>query len=938
MRPLRLELTGFTSFRQKATIDFSGLDLFAITGPTGAGKSSLIDALTYALYGETPRAGGNIGELISLGANRAEVYLEFTTGRSRYRITRTVRRTKTSVNSDRRLEVLQEDGEWLALTDRERETREKILEIVGLDFKGFTKSVVLPQGEFDRFLKGDAGERRKILIALLQLRVYEEMGRRARERAKDANSRAATLKGQLETHYQDATPERHESLKRDLARMREEHAALVKKLESVRAAETVALEIRRARADQDRQRAELTSANSQLEGLRESHQKNLSALAGAESELEDLRGRIEALTYDADHHLALSGLKPKAERLRALLTTLSDQDEKSRRLRTRLTQLDAALQEAKRREQVDSAASSAAEAAAVEAWQRWQKALEDHGQPAAIRALGKELRDREGCVSDKQSLTSQIQELERKLKDGKLQLKQLTQESSTAESACREARRRLENLRLSHSAERLRDRLQPGHPCPVCQRTVTEVPSQGEHPALDSAEETARRREEEWEQAKLKVSRLEAALQALPRQRELLEKNLSFQVQRLVAWDERLTKTLGKAPGTDPVRELKELALRQESWRKEADQRREEADQASARAQAGKQAHSQAQHEVELAQKDLTSSLENHRRDHAESEQLTRELGAWSDLARLDRELEKLSQVQRQRSALLQKRETLLTKIERLRKASTEAGKEIHLLEATRVKIEASLSDLGTRLEGLRSRLSDTIHDLVVDDSNDEAGSLALQRIELERGEREIADAIAGGKEKLAQLAQRIQQATEIGVQAKELDTAAAIAHELGRTLGAGFITFIQEEALRRLAEGGTIHLLTLSSDRFSFSVDGGNFFVIDHWNADEIRPVSTLSGGESFLASLSLALSLAESLAEFCTDRERTTLESLFLDEGFSTLDPETLDIVFQGIERLAASDRMIGVVSHIPDLADRFPQRIHVRKAIGGSTVEMK
>ena len=96
MRPHRLTLEGFTSFRDKIEIDFSGLDLFAITGPTGAGKSSLIDAICFALYGQVPRVGDDYKQLISHGAERLSVMLEFGVGKERYRIARTARPDRPS--------------------------------------------------------------------------------------------------------------------------------------------------------------------------------------------------------------------------------------------------------------------------------------------------------------------------------------------------------------------------------------------------------------------------------------------------------------------------------------------------------------------------------------------------------------------------------------------------------------------------------------------------------------------------------------------------------------------------------------------------------------------------------------------------------------------------------------------------------------------------
>ena len=110
---------------------------------------------------------------------------------------------------------------------------------------------------------------------------------------------------------------------------------------------------------------------------------------------------------------------------------------------------------------------------------------------------------------------------------------------------------------------------------------------------------------------------------------------------------------------------------------------------------------------------------------------------------------------------------------------------------------------------------------------------------------------------------------------------------------------------------------------------------MVDHRNADELRSVKTLSGGETFLASLALALALADNVA-LLSSQNAPKLESIFLDEGFGTLDADTLDIVAGAIEELGATGRMVGVVTHIPDLADRLPVRFQVTKLGATSLIE--
>jgi exonuclease SbcC len=146
------------------------------------------------------------------------------------------------------------------------------------------------------------------------------------------------------------------------------------------------------------------------------------------------------------------------------------------------------------------------------------------------------------------------------------------------------------------------------------------------------------------------------------------------------------------------------------------------------------------------------------------------------------------------------------------------------------------------------------------------------------------------------------------------------------------FPGYVEAATLRTLAAEGSRYFHELSDERYSFDPTSRDFDVIDHWHAGERRGAGTLSGGESFLASLSLALALSESLPRFAS-----RLEALFLDEGFSTLDAATLDDVTSALERLACGTRMIGVISHVADLADRLPCRIRVNKSPRGSTLSV-
>ena len=187
MRPVELVIQGFGPFREPVTVDFADAELIAIVGATGHGKSSIIDAICFALYGRVPRHGDkDIAPVITLGAAEARVSLTFTLGARRYLATRLVRRNADGAGAKTRalrLEALNADGTTEVLAGSVREFEPKLRSLLGLDFDQFTKCVVLPQGRFAAFLQATSGERSAILGALLGLGRYERMARAARDRA-----------------------------------------------------------------------------------------------------------------------------------------------------------------------------------------------------------------------------------------------------------------------------------------------------------------------------------------------------------------------------------------------------------------------------------------------------------------------------------------------------------------------------------------------------------------------------------------------------------------------------------------------------------------------------------------------------------------------------------------------------------------------------------
>jgi DNA repair protein SbcC/Rad50 len=199
-----------------------------------------------------------------------------------------------------------------------------------------------------------------------------------------------------------------------------------------------------------------------------------------------------------------------------------------------------------------------------------------------------------------------------------------------------------------------------------------------------------------------------------------------------------------------------------------------------------------------------------------------------------------------------------------------------------------------------------------------------------------VADALATARARQTALTERVEQLTAVTAERDAAREAAQVADHLGKLLRAdGFSRWLLARALTQLVSGASTLLRELSSGAYSLALDETNqFLVVDHRNADEPRTVRSLSGGERFLASLALALALADHVADLAADGA-ARLESLFLDEGFGTLDPDTLDVVAAALEELGARGRVVGIVTHVRDLAERLPVRFEVRKGPRGSSV---
>jgi len=778
VRPLRLEIEGFTAFRYPVDIDLEALDLFAITGPTGAGKSSLIDAICYALYGRVPRVTNEVTSCISQGMDRMQVTLEFRAGDERYRIYReTKRKGAPNVRIER-----SESGDWLPLSDRARDVNGQVTDIVGLDYDGFTRSVILPQGQFQEFLAGSAEKRRAVLRSLLRLEVYDRMRQRAAGISSELKTRLDERRRVL-SELGEATEENVERLEAERAAALEAIGALKEQVEALDVAMTSAVAVNQARDVLSKREAEAQEALTLYARTKLLADEGDAAVAKLDERLEGLRASLDANAYDPGLHQALG---VALERVKALSQT-----------RTTIDQTTKAFEDASRQAKNAGAAVEKAQAA----------------HEAAEVAMHE------------------------------------------AEAARTEAQRH--NLAAS-----VQQGLKVGDACPVCGEKITKLVAH-KSSDLEAAEKrftAARKAEAEARGSLMNASRVEAKASS---DSEGYEKQFAGFQARLEEQEAGVEEVLPAGVGATVA--------------------------AVSAALNGQQAALQ---EKQALERDLkTTQLERDAKHAALA-------GAQKEMAALEvRRLHAAEALEAAESALEQSRSALEIALgERWPEAHTalREGRDVALV--------------------LRRRQSEAQQER--DEKQRLAGQLET-RVERMKQDLERAKTIRG----------------EVTAMEKDWNISTDLAQMLG---AAKFQQFLQYEALQTLARDGSKRLEELSSGRYKLQIDdkGAEFEVIDQWNADQSRSVKTLSGGETFLASLALSLALAESLPGLAASR-RVVLDSIFLDEGFGSLDPDALEHAAEALDALRSEDRMVCIVTHLQELAQRLPARIVVSKTESGSSV---
>ena len=799
MRPLRLVLDGFGSYRLPAEADFTDVDFFALVGPTGSGKSTLIDGLCFALYGTVPRWGKEnaIAQALAPAANACRVCLIFEAAGKRYAAVRALTRDKRNVvhTKEARLDLLDPaippdapiaellEASIEQLAEGPDQVKSQVQEILGLSYEHFTQSVLLPQGRFSEFLHAKASERQNLLVELLAFGVYDQVGQRARERAKLAADRLQHARRELG----------------ELSRATPEAQAL--------AADRVAALTRLAAA-----------VDTQLAARSEVREK------AAQAEQQALVIRKEAALL-------------AALRMPAQVTGLAGRIAEADRLVT------------ERGSQRDDAEQ--AEAAAVRA----REAMPDK---SALEAL------RQG-YAERKVLAAQLGKDEQELIARQAAAKSATDTLQAAQRHVEQSRNGLADAERAHAAIAIAHGLHAGQECPVCLQPVVSLPHHRAPADLAAARTSAQATATAHKRAADAHTR---AAQAAAAARSTADGTR----QRL----EKIAALVADAPSdADVTQSLRAIAVADETLR----QARKEVATRRAEAAAADKARSALFGAERQARADLHSARDSVVPLGAPAVSDSDLAAAWDTLT-----------------------------------AWATAG----LAERgqRQPELDAAAADLRRRADDASAAIISLLAEHQITAVTDLARAPAAVTEQRVRAENAL-EAVRRDRERAAGL--------EVQIAACRQEE--QVAAKLGQLLRAtSFERWLCSEALDSLVQEASATLMELSGGQYQLDRDDRNeLTVIDYQDAGARRPVNTLSGGETFQASLALALALSRQVVGLSAGMR--DLNSVFLDEGFGTLDEVTLETVATTLERLAKdSDRMVGIITHVAALADRVSVRFVV------------
>ncbi|HEY9042577.1 MAG TPA: AAA family ATPase [Rheinheimera sp.] len=984
MKILSVRLQNLNSLRGEWLIDFrqppfSQTNIFAITGATGAGKTTILDAICLALYHQTPRlkTSPTSNELMTRNCSECLAEVEFEVAGTGYRAFWSQRRARGAPDGNlqaAKTELARLDGAILA--EKTSDKLRLITEITGLDFGRFTKSMLLAQGGFAAFLNADANERAELLEELTGTDIYGRISEQVFNDCREQKSQldllqaragavellSADQKLQLQTELTDVqsafdTAQQSLSEQRKLQRWREQLDKAQQELQQTE------LEVRTAQSAIEihaPQLARLTAWQpaSQLLPLYTACQSALSEQKQCQQERQTLQQQ-QHQTERQQASILWHGVQQLAQKkqqlqmlqqqqqqqLQQLIQQLPVISTRQQALQVQLKQLSAALQDAN-------------------ILQLRQQLQQHQARQHLLQYVQQQQLQRQKWLQQYAATESQLQQNRQQLQPLAEQLQALRQQYKTLQEQITDKKQLLQQQQLIMQLSEHRSRLQPDQPCPLC--GATEHPAVERYQQLSSSDTELQLEQKEQQLTAVQkqgetLNQLQTTLQAEQKQ---LQQQLSRQQQELAELEADMKNRLKGERPDDVDAALADTTATLEHTAKalqQAEHQQQQLQQQKEQLQAAERQLEQNQHQQQLQQQQIQRSAEQYNdltiqhqswlQQWQETQQdPPQQASEAADFAELNQALQQsqlqLQQVQGQQQALLRRQQALDAKVEQYDQQWQQALAASSFSDETAFKAAVLEQSEVQALQQLQQQL--------------QQADIAAKRLHSEWQQRYLqleqqqltTDPLAGITAKVQQHEQQLQQLSarqgqlqqqissdeqrrnnqlqlleDIAQKQQQYEHWQRLNSLIGSADGAKYRRFAQSMTLQQLVVLANRQLETLHN-RYQLSRHATaelELVVLDTWQADSMRDTKTLSGGESFLVSLALALALSDLVSN------KTRIDSLFLDEGFGTLDADTLDSALSALDGLNASGKMIGIISHVEALKQRISVQIKVEKQQG-------
>ncbi len=869
MKPLKLTVEGINSFVAERTVDFEQLSqngIFCICGPTGSGKTTVLDCVILALYAPSNHNRGTLKDYINTKCEKGKITLDFVSDGVRYSVYRELRRNSSSAARLTNLDT----GEVLA--DKADSVTERIKGMLKLDKDDFTKVVVLEQGKFAEFMQMKKSERVRTVAKLFSLERFEKLKKTVADACNNCDKELSAVSlalmqydGVTEAAFSEAKKEKNETEK-----LCAEKQAEADKLDADIKQKEKLCEAAERRANSEKN---LTDALARLK--EEAAEKELAATAREKCEKE--KDSLAELKKKSDAaHVALSQIKEcerdgkEAEELESkrgnLLERHKQATEKIKNYGARLKEIAAA--QAEREKKI------AELAAKIETEYSLESKTEAGFAAVKIKAQTDSEKLKE--TSAKKSEAEKKVKAEMSLAETLFkEQNRLESEADRVKNELAEVKKQYETARVLNAAAAVRGALNSGERCPVCGGeyhgdVAPQCERAGELAKLQKGCDGLELKAKEIAQ-KLNVNGAEYA-----RRTEALSA-----AKRSLAECEQTLSLFGGNPS-----EVAELAKLGEAQAKDFAESEKERAELSAK--------------LAFAETELESITEEGTKIRDDINKLKAKIA------------ERLGE--KTLEAAQKEAEFAIEEYERANKAHAEKDEALRKKESELAAIEASLR---AKAEAERKLLSS----LPAEPFNRNeflAAKSALEKI------KEVLSAL---KEKsgrlqneMERLRESLQKKKELAQTKKEFAAKQEELIKLNKCVAGEnkLFSFVAEEYVQSFTYAASETLSSLSGGKYTLVYDDGDFWVEDFFADNARRKVKTLSGGETFLASLSIAMAISGAIAS-------QNYEFFFIDEGFGTLHERAMETVTEALIKLSR-DTTVGIVTHRSELADRIPARLTV------------